>query len=115
MFGVDGFSAIMYAGMNKDGRWDIMQGNGAKFLRDIVQGLARDVLLDAMRRLSEANYPIILHLENKVIVESEEPAALMAISAIMEQPPRWAKDLKLTTQGYACNHYLEKKQRASRR
>ena len=115
MFGVDGFSAIMYAGTNKDGKWDIMQGNGAKFLRDIVQGLARDVLLDAMRRLSEANYPIILHLENKVIVESEEPAALMVISAIMEQPPRWAKDLKLTTQGYACNHYLEKKQRASRR
>ena len=29
MFGVDGFSIIMYAGMNKDGKWDIMQG---KFL-----------------------------------------------------------------------------------
>ena len=114
MFGVDGFSIIMYAGMNKDGKWDIMQGNGAKFLRDIVQGLARDVLLDAMRRLTDANYPVILHLANKVVVESEEPAALMAISAVMEKPPHWAKEMKLTTQGYACNRYLEKKQRPSR-
>ena len=115
MFGVDGFSIIMYAGMNKDGKWDIMQGNGAKFLRDIVQGLARDVLLDAMQRLSEANYSISLHQANKVIVESEEPAALMAISAIMEQPPHWAKEMRLTTQGYACNRYLEKKPRPSSR
>ena len=115
MFGVDGFSIIMYAGMSKDGKWDIMQGNGAKFLRDIVQGLARDVLLDAMQRLTDANYPVVLHLANKVIVESEEPAALMAMSAIMEQPPHWANELQLTTQGYACNRYLEKKQRPSRR
>ena len=115
MFGVDGFSAILYAGMNKDGKWDIMQGNGARFLRDIVQGLARDVLLEAMRRLAEANYHVCLYLANKVVVESEEPAALMGISAVMEQPPRWAKDLKLTTQGYACNRYLEKKPRPSRR
>ena len=115
LFGVDGFSIIMYAGMNKDGKWDIMQGNGAKFLRDIVQGLARDVLLDAMQRLTDANYPVVLHLANKVVVESEEPAALMAISAVMEQPPHWAKEMQLTTQGYACNRYLEKKQRPSRR
>lgn len=115
MFGVDGFSIIMYAGMNRDGKWDIMQGNGAKFLRDIVQGLARDVLLDAMQRLADANYPVVLHLANKVVVESEEPAALMAISAVMEQPPHWANELQLTTQGYACNRYLEKKQRPSRR
>ena len=115
MFGVDGFSIIMYAGMNKDGKWDIMQGNGARFLRDIVQGLARDVLLDAMQRLTDANYLVVLHLANKVVVESEEPAALMAISAVMEQPPHWAKEMQLTTQGYACNRYLEKKQRPSRR
>ena len=115
MFGVDGFSIIMYAGMNKDGKWDIMQGNGAQFLRDIVQGLARDVLLDAMQRLADANYPVVLHLANKVVVESEEPAALIAVSAIMEQPPHWAKELQLTTQGYACNRYLEKKPRPSRR
>ena len=47
-------------------------------------------------------------------MESEEPAALMAISAVMEKPPHWAKEMKLTTQGYACNRYLEKKQRPSR-
>ena len=115
MFGVDGFSIIMYAGMNKDGKWDNMQGNGAKFLRDIVQGLVRDVLLDAMQRLTDANYPVVLHLANKVVVESEEPAALMAVSTIMEQPSQWAKEMQLTTQGYACNRYLEKKQRPSRR
>ena len=115
MFGVDGFSIIMYAGMNKDGKWDILQGNGARFLQDIVQGLARDVLLEAMQRLKAANYPVALYLSNKVVVESEEPAALMAISAIMEQSPYWAKELQLITQGYACNQYLEKKQRPSRR
>ena len=112
---MDGFSIIMYAGMSKDGKWDIMQGNGAKFLRDIVQGLARDVLLDAMQRLTDANYPVVLHLANKVVVESEDPAALMAMSAIMEQSPHWAKELQLTIQGYACNRYLEKKPRPSRR
>ena len=115
MFGVDGFSIIMYVGMNKDGKWDIMQGNGAKFLQDIVQGLARDVLLDAMQRLTDANYPIVLHLSNKVVIESEEPTSLMAISAIMQQPPRWAKGMQLTTQGFAYSNYLEKKQRPSHR
>lgn len=115
MFCSDGFSIIMYAGMNKDGKWDIMQGNGATFLRDIVQGLARDIVLDAMRRLEKANYPVVLHVPGRVVVESEEPAALMAITAIMEQPPTWAREMRLATQGYACNRYLEKKQRPSRR
>ena len=115
LFGSDGFSIIMYAGMSKDGKWDIMQANGAKFMRDIVQGLARDVLLDAIQHLTDANYSVVLHLANKVVVESEEPFALMAISAIMERPPHWAKEMHLTTQGYSCNRYLEKKQRASRR
>ena len=72
------------------------------------------MLLDAMRRLTDANYPVVLHLANKVVVESEEPAALMAMSTIMEQPPHWAKGMQLTTQGYACNRYLEKKLRPSR-
>ena len=115
MFGADGFSAILYAGMNKDGKWDVQQGNGAKFLRDIVQGMARDILLDTMRRLAEAGYAVVLHVPGKVVVESDEPAALMAVSALMEQPPRWAREMRLTTQGYACNRYLEKKLRPSRR
>ena len=113
MFGADGFSTIMYAGINKDGKWDILQGNGAVFLRDIIQGMARNLLLNAMRRITDAKYRIVLHLPGKVVVESDEPNALLNISAIMEQPPYWAKDIRLTTRGYACDRYLEKKQRPS--
>ena len=111
MFGADGFSAILYAGVNREGKWDIQQGNGAKFLRDIVQALARDILLDALRRLSDARYTVVMHLPGKVIVESESPAALMRISAIMEQPPLWGKGLRLDVQGRTHSRHLERRQR----
>ena len=108
LFHPDGASMILWAGIGKDGKWATHQGNGATFLRDIVQGLQRDVMLDAMRRLTEANYAICLHGRDRLVVESAVSEALLAILSILGQPPGWAMGLRLSPQGRACSRYLEK-------
>ena len=60
----------------------------------------RDLLAEAMRRLW--HYPIVGHVHDEVIVETED---VETVCRLMEQEADWLPGLKLRADGYTCRTY----------
>ena len=58
---------------NQLGKWvEVRQGRGVwggTFIENIVQGIARDHLAAALRRLEAAGYPVVLHVHDGIACE----------------------------------------------
>lgn len=78
---------------------------GGKIAENVVQAIARDVLADAMLRLEDKGYEIILHVHDEVVVESDNFDALPDILQEMAETPVWAAGLPLKAEGYTGNYY----------
>ena len=71
-----------------------------------MQAIARDCLAEAIERLEAANYPVVFHVHDEVVVEcTAERASLDDIAAIMGQPVSWAPDLPLGADGWVGAFY----------
>ena len=98
---------ISYGGMDA-GRWGRVFSYGPKLVENIVQGIARDCLRDAMLAVS-LRYPgIVMHVHDEMIVEVPEDEAQVALGAIldvMKRPVPWAPGLNLKGDGYITPFY----------
>lgn len=87
--------------------------HGGIITENIVQAVARDILVQALRNLEEAGWPVVTHIHDEVVCEIPEDkrdlseAELVAeVSEIMCRPPSWADDdLVIKAAGYTCRRY----------
>jgi len=79
---------------------------GTQIVENVVQAVARDVLRDAMIRLDEASYKIVLSVHDEVVVESAE-ASLPKIESLMLETPAWAKDLPIDCETFFSERYTK--------
>jgi DNA polymerase len=90
------------------GKWSWAESYGAKIVENIVQGIARDCLRDAMLGVAQVYPDIVMHIHDEMVVEVPEETAedaLKEISAIMGRPVPWAPGLLLRGDGYLCSFY----------
>jgi DNA polymerase len=102
-----GGKSILYEGMDQTTKkWSVQETFGGKLVENIVQGLARDCLADAMLRLDKAGYRIVMHVHDEVVIEhADDCECLDDICRIMGEPIAWAKELPLRADGYVTNYY----------
>lgn len=100
-----GGSAILYAGVGTNKKWSVIETYGAKIVENIVQGIARDILLYAMQNLSA--YHIVAHVHDEVIIEADQDVTVSEICNMMGQTPVWAEGLLLRADGYECDFYMK--------
>lgn len=100
-----GKEAVTYEGIGSTKKWERLESYGAKFVENIVQATSRDILAEAMERLNEAGFNIVMHVHDEVIIEAPCDASLTTICTIMGQPPNWADGLLLHADGYVCDFY----------
>ena len=100
-----GSDCVTFEGIGTTKKWERIESYGPKFVENIVQAIARDILTDAMLRLSDAGYDIVMHVHNEVVIEAPKETALENICSIMGQTPAWAKGLLLRADGYICDFY----------
>lgn len=87
--------------------------HGGIITENIVQAVARDILVQALRALEAAGWPVVTHIHDEVVCEipadkrSLSEAELVAeVSGIMCRPPYWADDdLVIKAAGYTCQRY----------
>lgn len=87
--------------------------HGGIITENIVQAVARDILVQALRNLEDAGWPVVTHIHDEVVCEIPEDkrdlseAELVAeVSEIMCRPPSWAdNDLVIKAAGYTCQRY----------
>ena len=102
-----GKPSITYMGMDQTTKkWKLIETYGGKLVENCVQAIARDCLAEAIERLEAANYPVVFHVHDEVVVEcTAERASLDDIAAIMGQPVSWAPDLPLSADGWVGAFY----------
>lgn len=98
-----GGESVTYMGVGGTKKWERLESYGPKFVENIVQGTARDILCYAMQTLK--NCSIVAHVHDEIIIEADRRMSVEAVCEQMGRTPPWAKGLKLRADGYECEFY----------
>ena len=100
-----GGESVTYEGITSMKKWDRIESFAGKFVENIVQATARDLLAKAMLRLDAAGYRIVMHVHDEVVVEAPVGSSLENICTIMGQVPAWADGMLMRADGFVCDFY----------
>lgn len=99
-----GGESIVYEGIVVGNKWDKIESYGGKFVENIVQAIARDILAEAMMRLEKKGFNIVMHIHDEVVIESDS-SSIEEINEIMSLVPSWAHGLILDADGFESEFY----------
>ena len=101
-----GNESVNYLGLGPSRKWERIESYGPKFTENIVQGIARDLLAEAMVRIEVVpRFRIVAHIHDEVIIEAEPEDSAEEVCRIMSEVPEWATGLLLKADGYECKFY----------
>lgn len=101
-----GRSGLTYEGVGESGKWCRLETYGPKLVENIVQGTARDLLAEAMLRLRNRGFSIVMHIHDEAVLEVPEgDSSVEEICSIMAEQPEWVVGLPLRADGYECSFY----------
>lgn len=87
-------------------RFTIRTEAGPMIVHNCVQGISRDLLLNAMKQVGpEAR--ICMHIHDELVIEADKSVKLDDICQKMAQVPEWAEGLLLRADGYETKFYLK--------
>lgn len=100
---------IEYHGLDqKTKKWFPQETYGGKLTENVTQAIARDCLADAMLRLDDEGYPIVMHVHDEIVCEVLATVAkteLKRVDEIMSTTPTWAKGLPLKAESFISPYY----------
>lgn len=98
-----GGDCITYEGVGGTKKWERLDSYGPKFVENIVQATARDILCYAMNTIRCCS--IVMHIHDEVVIEAAPQMSLQAVCDQMGRTPPWAKGLQLRADGYEADFY----------
>ena len=103
-----GRMALTFEGLGANNKWVRGETYSGKLTENITQATARDLLAEAMRRMELAGLGIVGHVHDEVILEVPKGQYTVDdVCSIMNQNPRWADGLPLSSAGYTGNYYFK--------
>lgn len=98
---------VCYMAMNSEtNQWCLHYSYGGKLVENIVQATARDLLADAIVRVEEAGYLVVLHVHDEIL--SEVPIGVKSVKefeALMSVKPHWAEGCPVSVEGWQGKRY----------
>jgi DNA polymerase len=76
----------------RKGQWREIEPYGGQLTENVVQALARELLVDAMFRFEERGFPVVMHCHDEIAVEHSDITKSLT-EEIMAEPPDWAVKL----------------------
>ncbi|MCR4644048.1 MAG: DNA polymerase [Oscillospiraceae bacterium] len=103
-----GRMALTFEGLGANNKWVRGETYSGKLTENITQATARDLLAEAMRRMELAGLGIVGHVHDEVILEVPRGQyTVNDVCSIMNQNPKWADGLPLSSAGYTGNYYFK--------
>ena len=102
-----GGESVCYMGPGPARRWETIESYGPKFVENIVQGISRDLLVNAMFHIGPL-CDIVAHVHDELILETAPSVTVEEISQKMSMAPPWAEGLLLRADGYEDYNYYRK-------
>lgn len=98
-----GSPCVTYEGVGGTKKWERLESYGPKFVENIVQATARDILCYAMKALRHTD--IVMHIHDEIVIEADPQMSLQAVCEQMGRTPPWAPRLLLRADGYETQFY----------
>lgn len=100
--------SITYEGLGQNNKWCRIETYSGKLVENITQATARDLLAEAMWRIEKAGLEIVGHVHDEVILEVPENGVTVEdVCQIMNQNPKWADGICLSSAGYSGSYYFK--------
>ena len=102
-----GGTSITYTGTTTARRWGQLETYGGKLVENIVQAIARDLLVTGMHAVAKTGHRIVMHVHDEIVIDEPENSGFTVTDAceLMSTLPAWAEGLPLDADGYECNYY----------
>lgn len=100
-----GKETLCYMGINpKTKQFTEERTYGGKICENIVQGVARDIMVEAMFRFEDAGYECLLTFHDEILTENEF-GDLDRFTELMKKRPDWALDLPIESSCFTADRY----------
>lgn len=101
-----GGTSITYQGLSTGRKWGRLETYGGKLVENIVQAIARDLLVHAMHTVTQSGYRIVMHVHDEIIIDHPTgTGSVEHVCQLMSKTPAWAEGLPLNADGYECSFY----------
>lgn len=99
-------SLAFYAVNSKTKKWGLEFTWGGTLTENIVQAVARDLMMTAIVRLEKAGYRALLTVHDEALCEAKKGVGdLEEFKRIMCEKPPWAEGLPLAASGWCADRY----------
>lgn len=78
---------------------------GGKLTENVVQAVARDLLMEAQLRLAERGHVTVLPVHDELVTERADTTAKTDMFEIMAENPSWADGLPIKVEGWSESRY----------
>jgi DNA polymerase len=85
-------------------QWRVHYSYGGKLVENIVQATARDLLTDAIVRVEEAGYPVVLHVHDEILSEVFV-GDIKTFESLMAKTPPWAEGCPISVEAWRGQRY----------
>jgi DNA polymerase len=105
-----GGKSIVYEGVNSTThQWDYIDTYGPRLVENIIQAIARDLLTEAILRISKnPDCKIVAHVHDEIIIEADpDKVTLDDMIKAMCILPDWGDGLILNAAGFTSPYYMK--------
>ena len=101
---------IEYSGLEQTtNRWARLTTYGGKLTENVIQAISRDLLTNAIFKVYDLGYEIVLHVHDEICAEipddENKENVLKIMSNAMSDTPDWADGITIRAAGYLTPYY----------
>ena len=98
----DNKMAVTYMTMNTmTNSWVRRTAYGGLWTENVVQAVARDLLAEAMLRIEDAGYPIVMSVHDEIVCEvADDGLDIKVFENLMSKVPAWAEGCPVSAEGW---------------
>ena len=98
-----GSECVTYEGIGATKKWERIESSPGKWVENITQAVARDILYFALSAFRSSN--VVMHIHDEVVIEVDKHVSPFVVCEQMSRVPPWAKGLPLRCDGYETPFY----------
>jgi DNA polymerase len=98
-----GSECVIYEGIGATKKWERIESSPGKWVENITQAVARDILYYALSTFRSSD--VVMHIHDEVVIEVDKHVSPVVISEEMSRVPSWAAGLPLRCDSYETPFY----------
>lgn len=105
-YGINQQAIVFWGKDQQSGKWSRISTRGSKLFENVVQAIARDILVHAIHNIRLEKKDVVMHVHDEVIVEAPKGSfSVDDMNLLMTDFPAWAEGIPLTSAGFVTNFY----------